>query len=307
MITIPFTRANFAQEMKPLISGTHLTLEYDNIVSTLAKVASELSRQLGAALYSGICDGTAATGDHAEALNAEALDYLRRAILHFAMYHHTIYLIANIENDGITVRKSDESATIYKYQQDELENRLIGDGHFWLGELLKLLSEHESEFPAWEGSEASKLNNLPVGIADFERYTGVSDSVFLIYAAWIVREVHSECILSRILPTASLTEKMRRALCYEVLGRACQRLAYHCLPEPIRLDLNNEMGKNHAQAADARIRETVADIFIGRARSYWSEVDMEIAAADQVEARSGISPVAYRSRTVSETDKFASV
>ena len=69
MIKLPFTRATFASEMKPKMSGANLTLEYDNLESPLSKVAIEMGDLLSSALYGKICDKTAASGDDAETLN----------------------------------------------------------------------------------------------------------------------------------------------------------------------------------------------------------------------------------------------
>lgn len=233
-------------------------------------------------------------------VKAEALDYLQRAILHFALYHHIIYLIANVDNDGVTVTKSDDKTTIYKYQQDQLEENLISDAWFWLNRLIKLLNDNQDIFPDWAGSDERKqMEDLPVSISDFERYVGVSDPTFLLYAGWIVREVYRECIKSRT-EGASLSEVQKQAVCYDVMARACRRLAFHALPSPIRIDINNEMGKNHAAQADTTIREKVAGIFAEKAAAYWNGVDAELQIKEEQSA------AVYKSaRAISERDKFA--
>ena len=233
-------------------------------------------------------------------VKVEALDYLQRAILHFALYHHIIYLIANVSNDGVTVTKSDDKTTIYKYQQDQLEENLISDAWFWLNRLIKLLNDHPDEFKDWAGSdECKQMEDLPVSISDFERYVGVSDPTFLLYAGWIVREVYRECIKSRT-EDASLSEVQKQAICYDVMARACRRLAFHALPSPIRIDINNEMGKNHAAQADTTIREKVAGVFAEKAAAYWKAVDTELQVKEEQSA------AVYKSaRAISERDKFA--
>ena len=233
-------------------------------------------------------------------VKAEALDYLQRAILHFALYHHIIYLIANVDNDGVTVTKSDDKTTIYKYQQDQLEENLISDAWFWLNRLIKLLNDNQNIFPDWAGSDERKqMEDLPVSISDFERYVGVSDPTFLLYAGWIVREVYRECIKSRT-EGASLSEVQKQAICYDVMARACRRLAFHALPSPIRIDINNEMGKNHAAQADTTIREKVAGVFAEKAAAYWKAVDAELQVKEEQSA------AVYKSaRAISERDKFA--
>lgn len=308
MINIPFNRSTFASEMKPLISGNNLTLEYDNLESTLSKVAVDLGKLIGVTLYDKICSKTAASGASAVALNNQAIDYLRRTMLHFAIYHHIIYLIANIENDGITVKKTDDSTTIYKYQQDELKDQLISDAWFWLNQLITLLNANTTSFTDWNGSAAkAAFDSMPVSLSDFEKFVGVGDATFILYAAWIIREVNDECVKSRIQSSTAVSDKMKRAICYEVLARACQRLAYYCLPAPIRLDINNEMGKNHSQAADEMIRGKIADIYVSKAVSYWKAVDDEISHGGAQPVVVTVSATPYKKQGINPDDKFAAL
>ena len=299
-MTNPFNSENFQEEMKPKLSMAFKALEYENIESSIQKACVEMSDKLCSETYEAICAKPEEEEATDSGVKAEALDYLQRAILHFALYHHIIYLIANVSNDGVTVTKSDDKTTIYKYQQDQLEENLIADAWFWLNRLIKLLNDNPEEFPSWKDSDARKqMEDLPVSLSDFERYTGVSDPTFLLYAGWIVREVYRECIKSRT-KDASLSEVQKQAICYDVMARACRRLAFHALPSPIRIDINNEMGKNHAAQADTTIREKVAGVFAEKAAAYWKSVDAEL------EIKKEEQTATYKStRQVSERDKFA--
>lgn len=299
-MTNPFNSENFQEEMKPKLSMAFKALEYENIESSIQKACVEMSDKLGSDTYEAICAKPEEEEATDSGVKAEALDYMQRAILHFALYHHIIYLIANVSNDGVTVTKSDDKTTIYKYQQDQLEENLIADAWFWLNRLIKLLNDNPEEFPSWKDSEAHKqMENLPVSLSDFERYTGVSDPTFLLYAGWIVREVYRECIKSRT-KDASLSEVQKQAVCYDVMARACRRLAFHALPSPIRIDINNEMGKNHAAQADTTIREKVAGVFAEKAAAYWKAVDAELQTKQEQ------NTATYQStRQFSERDKFA--
>ena len=349
MITIPFRPDTFSSQMKPLVSMAHLSLEYENIESSVVKTATSLSERLGFDTYQQIaaCAFTTPTGKGAGTLEA-ALDMLQRAILHFALYEHVIYTIANIGNDGITVTKSDDKTTIYKYQQDQLEEKLLQDAWFWLNRLIALLNDHTDIFTAWaESNERMQLLNLPVSITDFERCVGVSDPAFMLFAGWIIREVWREEVLSRFVHEREvkgvtdaqgrpltvagkacgilleviegyreymarmesiamterdvrvITEAAVQAICYDTMARACRRLAYHALPSPIRIDINNEMGKNHAAQADTMVREHVARQFAEKADAYWHTVDAQLKRFDQAVAMSYPEP-----KTVTEKQKF---
>lgn len=295
---IPFDSETFQQQMKPLLSMAHLSLEYENVESTLAKVCTEMSDRLGEATYAQVLALGGATD--AETPAVEALDYLRRAVLHFGLYHHIIYTIANISNDGVTVTKSDDKTTIYKYQQDQLEEQLVGDAWFWLNRLIAHLDAHTDLFTAWATSdEHDALASLPVTTADFERYGGVSDATFLLYAQGIVREVVRECVWSRQSRDMALTEAERAAVCYDVMARACSRLSWYALPAPVRIDINNEMGKNHAEDADRYVRTRVAQQYTDKAAAYWQQVDAAFRAAAEADR-----PAYRRQRPVREGDKF---
>lgn len=255
--------------MKPKISGVNVTLEYANIESSLCKVAVTCWTLLSEKLYDGICNESATTDP---LLSAKAKDYLQRAMLHFGVYEHLIYLITRIGNDGVTVKKNDDETTIYKYQQNELSNNLISTGWFWMNLLIQLLNDNKDMFPDWNPGTG---DSVPIDGDDFNKWVGVNDVYFLVLVQWLIREVWKECVLSRQVDPEK-NDFIARAVCYEVMGRACTRLAYMCLPEPVRRDMNDEMGKNHSAQADTYIRERVANIYLRKAESYWISWDVEL-------------------------------
>ena len=309
MIKIPFEKATFAREMKPKLSGNNLSLEFENLESSFYKVAVDFHKYLSESVYNKIVGQDV---NIAEEKRKTALDYLQRSMLHFSLYHHTIYLIANIGNDGITVKKNNDETTIFKYQQDQLENKLISDSWFWLNQLIEYLNKYEDDFIDWKNSEQKKgLTEIPITSSDFTKWVGVSDISFIIFAAWIMREVWDECILSRVKSEkfksdkfAEIKQKMIQAFCYDVMSRACTVLAYYCLPEPIRVDINSEMGKTNSSQEDVRIREKVAKVFEQKALSYWNNVDSLIMSKKVVDAESNISTEIYTSKSSNESEKF---
>lgn len=304
-LLIPFTRDTFSEEMKPKFSGGNLTLEFDNLESTLIKVGVEISKLIGQTLYDAICNGSAG-GTDAEGIAkcADAKDFLQRAMLHFTLYQHSIFLIAKIGNDGITTKKTDNETTIYKYQQVQLENKLINDAWFWMNNLIKYLNTNADTFTEWKDSDSQKeYAAIPIGVDDFSRFVGVSDEYFVMSVMWIIREAWTDCVLSR-LKTPTKTDKIARAMCYEVLSRACIRLSYYALPEQIRLGINTELGKDHATESDTYIREKVANQFQIRADGYWSSVDSEIATIQSATPVANASAETYNSKEISKHDKY---
>lgn len=299
MIEIPFQKDGFAQTMKPLISGLDLDLEFENIESSLAKVSVTCSKLLGKELYNKLCSGSASQDS---GLQERATEYLQRAMLHFAIYEHFPYLMIRIGNDGVTVTKSQDKTTVFKYQEDDLKNNLITTGWFWMNFLIKFLNENKDAFPDWNPDENINTD-IPIELTDFEKWVGVSDEYFFLSAKWLIREVWNECVLSRT-PEPKKADTMTRAVCYEVMGRACKRMPYMILPEPIRKDTNNEMGKNHAAQADKHIRDTIAGDYLRHAGAYWTrwEVELNQAATEAQEQR--LARKEYTRPIVSERDKF---
>ena len=77
------------------------------------------------------------------------------------------------------------------------------------------------------------------------------------------------------------------------------------VPEPIRIDIDNEIGKNHRAQADKYIKEYVAGQFLQKARSCRNAVDLEIKKRDMEESRKNAGSRPFISeRTFKETDKF---
>jgi hypothetical protein len=220
------------------------------------------------------------------------------------VYHHIIFLIARIGNDGVTVKKNEDETTIFKYQSDELKNKLISDAWFWMNELIAYLNENEDNFTDWKASDAQKaVQAVPVTVDDFAKWIGVSDVYFVLCASGIIREVWMDCVLSR-KKEATKTDAIARAVCYEVVARACTRLSYYSLPEPIRTDINSEMTKDHASQEDGYIRDKIAKQYAAQAEAYWRTLDQQLYQAQQSEIETNVSKQMYVPASIAETDRF---
>lgn len=300
-ILLPFNSENFNSEMKPKISGVNLTLEFENIESSLGKVAvGYCIANLTESVYRAICLREISTKKD---IADTCIDYLQRAMLHFTIYEHQIYLTVRIHNDGITTKKNDKETTAYKYQMDELKNNLISTGWFWMNRLLSFMFENVADIPLWEVSSAAKeMNSLFVTSADFEKWLGISDLYFFLFCRWLIREVYNECILSR-WKEPQKRDDILRATCYEVIGRACKRLAFQLLPEPVRLDITNEMSRNAQSNEEKNIREQVADCFLRKAETYWLAIDSQ-TKREQAKANQTARPL-ITTPEISENDAFA--
>jgi len=298
-IITPFNRETFSEEIKPKMSGVDLTLEYENIESSVAKVAEDCIEILTEELYEAICKDEG-SGD--KKLQEKALDYLQRSMLHFCMNEHLIFLIARIKDDGVTVAKNENETTVYKYIQDGLENKLISLGWFWMNKLLQLMDRNIDKFPLWKESETyTDLQSIPIGRNDFYRWVGVKDDYFVVVVRWIIREAWKDCVESRIKKPEK-TDDITRAMCYEVMGRACSRLAFLQLPEPVRLDISNEMSRSNKDREENNIRKRVAQTFITQATAYWTALDIDLQNQRQKE-NPAARPI-YTPPIISENDSF---
>lgn len=298
-IIAPFNPESFADEMKPKISGADLTLEYENIESSICKVAEDCTEILTEELYEAICLSKASPDKN---LQGKALDYLQRSVLHFCMNEHLIFLIARIKDDGVTVAKGENETTAYKYIQDGLENKFITLGWYWMNKLLQLMEKNVEKFPLWKDSEPrSDLAGIPVGRTDFYKWVGVKDDYFVIVARWLIREAWTDCVTSRI-KNPEKTDAIARAMCYEVMGRACSRLAFLQLPEPVRLDISNEMTKANKDKEETNVRKRVANSFLSQASTYWTALEIQLKN-DELEKNPATRPI-YTSPKISENDPF---
>lgn len=302
-IITPFDKLDersFSKLIKSQISGADLTLEFENIESSVCKVAEDCIEILTEELYEAICDGTASAD---KKLQTKAIDYLQRSMLHFTLYEHLIFLIARIKDDGVTMVKGDKETTVFKYIQDGLDNKLITTGWFWMDKLLQLMEKHVEKFELWKESEPRKeMQRIPIGKKDFARYVGVRDDYFIVVCRWIIREAWTDCVLSRIKEPKK-TDAIVKAMCYEVMSRACSLLAFVQLPEPIRKDISNEMSKPNQDKAESHIRKRVGESFKSKATTYWTALDGELKK-QELKDNPRARPI-YTPPRISEDDPFA--
>ena len=280
MIQIPFSRDRFADEAKSRISGINTTLEFDNIESGLLKAAHLVADSIGERTYSKI---VRAYPDP----DVEALEFLQRSLLHWALYEQLIYLVVRIGNDGITTKKNNDETTIYKYQQDELANNLINTAWFWMGKLIDVLNRDPDNFKEWTDSgQKQELDELPISVQDFNRWLGINNLYFMIRVRWIIREVWMDSVEPRFgeVVDERLRDKVSRAVVYSVMALACKRLAYADLPESVRKDIDNEQSKTNKDKAETHIRESVSRQFEEQAIRYWNDLDLALSIGRKSES-----------------------
>lgn len=268
---IPFDKENFARQIKPLVSGVNLSLEYDNVASSLDYAAGIMCDYLTVTVYEGIVNKNLCDN---QTLSTALYDYLRRSMIHFAIEHAVTYLSVNISNDGITTYRGDNETSAFKYQTDALRNQLINDAWHNFSRLVSTLNG--GNIQTWKNATITiGIADLKVNLNDFSRYVGVTEPAFIYFASAIIREVTRECIDSRNITVVN--EDVKRAVCWDVMSRAARRLPYNVLPESVRLDINNEQTKSNQQDPQNNIRMRLADSFETKANECWKVIDSRAA------------------------------
>lgn len=303
-MNIPFNRETFSELIKKSLSGANITLSFDNVQSSLIKKAVDFSKMIGANTYNKICEWFEDINDE-NIIHKNILSFLQNSMINFAVGEHLIFLITRIGNDGVTVKKNDDETTIYKYQQDQLNNTLINLGWFWYNTLITYMNENIDVFPEWKNSDERKiLNELPIGIDDFNRWIGVDNYYFLSKTQWIIREVWDDQIKARFKNGEVSENYMQiviRAVCYRVMALACVRLPYSDLPESIRIDIDNEQSKSLKNEENERIRERLSKQFDEKSNRYFGALDIKISEDKQ---SNNYSNQVYKSGQISKSDKF---
>lgn len=285
---IPFSNNGaFPALFKSFVSGVNATIEFNNLQSPLFKVGVDISKIIGLTTYDLLCDAT--TG--AEKLQAK--EYLQRAQANFALYEHFPFLVSKIGNDGVTIKKNDNETTIFRSQQNDLKESLITTAWFWMNALIAYLNANSTIFTAWAASDQKKeYDALPIHTEHFNKWVSVSDDAFVMSVRSIIAEVWRDCVLSRI-KAPELVDDIARAVVYEVMYRSILRLDYYMLPKPIRIDVNTELGKDHAQQSDTYVREKVANIYLAKSKAYWDALDLSAQVQKQNESQANISQEPY--------------
>ena len=71
------------------------------------------------------------------------------SMIQFVYYEHFIFLMLHISDAGVTVKKSDEETTAFKYLTDEAKEKFIENAWTYTSMLLKFLDEEASNYTTW--------------------------------------------------------------------------------------------------------------------------------------------------------------
>ncbi len=151
---IPFKDA--ADEIKPLISGIDKSLELDNISSSIKKAKNDIIDVFGEDIWKIMIDHYNSDDYNVENQDNENLNRLDELVkkiqdplIHFGLYRHFIWLILRVSNTGVTVTKTDDETTAYKYLTDEAKSDLISTAWEGINNLIVFLNKEATKFTEW--------------------------------------------------------------------------------------------------------------------------------------------------------------
>lgn len=281
---LPFSQNTWSAIIKDKISVVNATLEYKNLSGALSKTATQLQNYyIGVDTYQQLVIhwGSGVPNDTAEEkLLTQSLDALQRSMLNFALADSLIYLIAHIGNDGITVRKTDDETTIYKYQQDQLKEQLLDDAHFWLSRLLELLASNKTVFPSY-AQEVGLTQNFNKPEFDwlrpaFRLYMGIDDDSFFRYNQGLICDnvatLYARLTGEELGHIPQIPAAAQRAFVYSTVADVLESSPYANLPKVLRNEFQSELIKNK-DLSEQQIRMQKAEFWRRKAEPLWQVVE----------------------------------
>ncbi|MBI9052465.1 MAG: hypothetical protein JEY96_01525 [Bacteroidales bacterium] len=151
---IPFK--DVATEIKPLMSGINVDFEFDNISSSIKKAKSDIIDVVGQDIWDLMINHYNSDNYKVDDQQNETfirldklVKYIQDPLVHFGMYRHFIWLIIRVGNSGVTVKKSNDETTAYKYLTDEAKNDLISTAWESINTLIEFLNKEATQYTEW--------------------------------------------------------------------------------------------------------------------------------------------------------------
>lgn len=136
--------------------------------------------------------GTSGSSDDINMLS-EALYFSQKSISNIALWEGFTIFSANISDKGARRTDSEDHKSLFKYQEDELKDRLKNDGNNALDSLLTFLEEKIEYFPEFEDTDTYK--NLKSSII---KDTKTFDSIYPIDKSRLVF-LHMKPFINEVL------------------------------------------------------------------------------------------------------------
>lgn len=242
------------------------------------------------------------------------VDLVKIPFANFLLYHHFIWLTINIDGASVTTVKSDTRTTVFKYQSDEAKIKLLQTAHSTINTLFDFLNAEKAHFSSWTDSDQYKALEEIIfnGYKDFDVHFGIEKSaLFYSKVLFYIVKIQREEIITRIdkeisdLTDETLKIKIKDAVAYRTMAKACLQLDYFNLPSSIKQTLDNEQTPKNNSPQKAFVRKSLSESFNNEADNLFKKLDMYIV--DKNETDKEIDPYLELTHDPEIGDKFYSM
>jgi hypothetical protein len=157
---IPFI--DYSTEIKPLISGIDVSIDLENIRSSIELAADRVIDCIGQDVWD-LALAHYQSSDYNTPgfeISTALVLAIQKALAHFAFYDHFPYLQVRISNSAITRREAEGEKSAYKYQTDAVKDTLIRTAYAYMDKLVKYLDSNATKFTIWIAAKAYTIGNI---------------------------------------------------------------------------------------------------------------------------------------------------
>lgn len=148
---------NSGDELKPFISGIDVSLDIENIESSLKQAVDDLTDLIGTDIYTLALEHYQSENYNVESQEDETykrldslVNYMQQPLAAFALLNHFIWLEIRVSNSGVTTMKSQNETAAYKYQTDNAKQELLKIAYSGFNSLVDYLNSEATEWSYWE-------------------------------------------------------------------------------------------------------------------------------------------------------------
>lgn len=294
--------------IKKYLSGTDANLDIANFEDSCLLAANDVRELISDAMYKKIVAVKTTVPTESPEKWTKSLEYLRYAMAPLVVLHQFIWLQLRISNNAITTYKSNDETTAFKYQTDEAKESLLLRHGAFLKELIDFLEAEKTIFTDWSASEqrATLQASLIKSFREFDKYYNTSgDAAFFIRSAIIRKEIQDEDLQSFVGSFADLDavsqNKLKRALAYLTVSRACIEWDYYFLPMPLKRTINNEYSLKNGKEIEI-VKKEISGKYKSLAASILETISIQ-KEADKQELETPEEEIKITSYKPSASDK----
>ena len=303
---------DFNKEIRTKVPGVIASGELDNIRPSFLSGKSDVVNVISDDVYN-----LAAT--HYNSANYqqpgfeildELVDLLQTPVALFTYYHYLPFIVARIDDEGITRVENDDRKTAYKYQIDAQAQSFLKLA--WLSTDLLLQFLNEKAFTEWTGSDeyAESRTLIYKSYKDFQKWYNIDNSNYFYSSVIQIIKRKQEMELRERIPEfdtiitnyyantlsadeTKLLQKMQQAVAIDVLADACFQLEFYRIPATLRAAAGNNFQKGTKISEQGYLRQTLAPDFRTKADGQYYKLE-QLYATQKEAAELIISAEEYK-------------